>query len=418
MFSGGVNEPGMGAFGSYHEWQAPVRPDGRRRAHFEPMKEFGRLVRCFGPSIAGTTKRTDLAVGFYAPYWTTEYLSGPTVEAWAWKTQHLFYDGLARLLQLANLNYSLVDLERATPEALGRLPALVVFALDFMDAGTQEKLAAYVKSGGRLLLNPDLPVKDLGMQPCTVLSRALGVRPVGRRQRGLSYLVGGTDYLAQGELVELDAPRAEVLARAPEGVPCGVRAPVGGGAWVLAFGMSHVFDYQVRLLAGWLAQMGVRPAVETDGELQLCLRANERHGFLFVANLHDVPHAGRLRLTLPGESRAATLPRRGRLLVDRRRCLVLPLNVPLPGGDVLRYSTAEVLDVSSPRGRSVLVVKGAAGSEAEVELVGAARQAWVDGRRAAAERGDGRLRVRFGLTGGPQRLEVARAAAGRRRPST
>lgn len=407
MFSGGRNDPGMGAFGSRHEWQAPVTADGAKRPHFAALRDFGRQVRAFGPQLAETAKHCDLAVGFYAPYWTTEYLGGPAVERWEWQKHHLFYDGLARLLQLAGLNFSLVDLERATLEELRRQPALAVFALEFMDAGTQAKLRDYVRGGGRLLLNPDLPVEDLGGGPCTGLADALGVRVTGRRTRGLGYLIGKQDYLAQGSITELAAGGAEVVARTLDGVPCGLRvAREGGIALVLGFGLNHMFDYQVGLVRDLARALGVEPAVAADGDLQVCLRANERFGFLFVSNFHDVPSAGRIRMVLPGETRPTVFPARGRLRLERRRGYILPLNLPLPGGEVLRYTTAEVLDVGRRAGRLALTVTGARAAAAEVELVTAARGARLDGRPVVARRSGRRLRLSLTLTGEPQTLVV------------
>jgi beta-galactosidase len=409
MFSGGRNEPGMGAFGTGHEWQAPVAPDGTRRAHFAALRDFGRQVRAFGPRLARTAPLTDVAVGFYAPYWTTEYLTGPDVEAWEWKKHHLFHDGLARLLHLAHLNLRLVDLERVAPEALARERALVVFALDFMDAATQAKLRDWVRGGGRLLLNPEVPRHDLAGAPCTVLADGLGVRVTGTRHRDLLFRLGRgrEELLAQGVLSALEAPDGRVLAAALDGAPCAVRVRAGRGeAVVAAFGMSHVLDWQVDLVRDLAASLGVVPAVETDGRFHVCLRRDATGGFLFVANFHDVPARGRLRLTLPGEARPTRLPARGTLAIGARRGYMLPLNVELPGGDVLRYTTAEVLDATRRAGRLTLTVTGLPGAAGEVELVTARRGAALDGRRVGTRRSGRRLRLSFTLGGGPQRLVV------------
>jgi beta-galactosidase len=407
MFSGGRNEPGMGAFGAYHEWQAAVAADGRRRSHFAALRDFGRQLRCFGPLLADTRKHADVVVGFYAPYWTTEYLTGPAIEAWEWKKQHLFYDGLGRLLQLAHLNYSLIDLERATLEELTRLPALVVFTLEFMDAETQAKLVAYVKVGGRLLLNPELPVRDGGLEPCTILADSLGVRVVGQREGSPTYRVDGVEALAPGGLSWYEAPGAEVLARTVDGQPCGLSIEKDRGrVLLLGFGLNHMFDYQVALVGGFAARLGIRPAIETDPDLQVCLRANGGYGFLFVANYHDEPRAGRIRMVLPGESRATCFPSRGKLTLAARRSYVLPLNLPLTGGDVLRYAAVEVLEARARGREKKIVVTGAPGARGEVELVTASRAASLDGRRLAVQRVGRRLRVGFATTGGPQMLVV------------
>ena len=156
----------------------------------------------------------------------------------------------------------------------------------------------------------------------------------------------------------------------------------------------------------FVAALAVRPALQTDGDLQLCLRANERYGFLFVANFHDRAQAGKIRMVLPGETRPTTFPRRGRIALGNRRCYMLPLNVPLPGGDRIRYATAEVLAAAVKRGRTTLVVAGTPGTEAEIELVTAASSVRLDGKLLAAKRLGRRLRFNLALSGGRQTLVV------------
>jgi hypothetical protein len=85
---------------------------------------------------------------------------------------------------------------------------------------------------------------------------------------------------------------------------------------------------------------------------------------------------------------------------------VLPLNLSLAGGDVLRYATAEVLELSSRGGRHELVLAGARGATGEVELATAARSARLDGKAVAGRRIGRRLRVGFATTGAEQRLVV------------
>jgi beta-galactosidase len=407
MFSGGRNEEGMGAFGAYHEWQAAVTPEGRRRPHYAALRDFGRQVRAFGPRLAGTRKRADVALGFYAPYWTTEYLTGPGIEAWEWKKRELFYDGLARLLQLAHLNTSFRDLERTSLEELAREPALVVFTLDSMDAPTQEKLVGYVRAGGRLLLNPGLPLRGGGRESCTILADFLGVKVGGALTGNVRYRADGREALAQGEVTWFEAPGAEVVAETLDGRPCGLDLRRGAGqVLLLGFGLNHMFDYQVDLVRGLAARIGVRPSIETTSDLQVCLREGEGYGFLFVANFHDEPHSGRIRMVLPGEKRVTVFPSRGRMTLGNRRGYVLPLNLPLAGEDVLRYASTEVLDAQVRGGRIRLVVTGASDAEGEVELVTAAKRASLDGRRVESRRTGRRLRVRFTTTGKPQTLLV------------
>jgi beta-galactosidase len=282
-----------------------------------------------------------------------------------------------------------------------------VFALDVMDAGTQQKLVDYVRAGGRLLLNPELPQRGAGREPCTVLADFLGVKVGGTVGGNVCCRVAGREALAQGEVTWFEAPDAEVIAETPDGRPCGVDLRRGGGqVLLLGLGLNHMFDYQIGLVRDLAARIGVHPAIETDPDLQVCLRENGRHGFLFVANFHDEPHSGRIRMALPGETRATVFPSRGRIALGKRRCYVLPLNLPLGGGDVLRYSTAEVLDLQVRGREKRMVVTGAPAAAAEVELVTSAKSATLDGRRVEARRVGRRLRVRFATSGAPQTLRV------------
>ncbi len=405
MFSGGSNPAGLGAFGTYHEWQAAVAPDGRRREHYAALRAFGQQVHAFGPQLAGTRKQADVALGFYAPYWTTEYLFGPTIEALEWNKLNLFYDGLARLLQLAHLNSEFLDLETTPLEELRSHRALVVFSLESMDAATQEKLTDYVRGGGRLLLNPELPTRGAGREACTILADFLGVRVGGTLGGNACYRLGEQEALAPGGITWFEARADEVIAETAEGKPCGLHLRREAGQVILAgFGLNHMFDYQVDLVRDVMARLGVRPAIETDPDLQVCLRSDGALGFLFVANFHDQPRSGRVRMVLPGESRPTTFPARGRMVLGSRRGYVIPLNLPLAGEDVLRYASAEILAVSRHGGEQRLTVVGAPEAEAEVELVTAAGAVRLDGRKVTGTRRARRLRLRFATTGRPQML--------------
>jgi beta-galactosidase len=168
MFAGGENVPGLGAFGSYHDWQAPVGPQGETRPHLAPLKDFGRFVKWAGPLLAQTRKTIDTTLGFYLPYYGTEYWSGPWVEAIEAQRTAFWYDGLARLVSLAGYSYNYADIQRAPVEVLLKSPTLWLYSLDFMDGDTQAKLAEYVRAGGKLVLSPRLPTRNLRGERCTL----------------------------------------------------------------------------------------------------------------------------------------------------------------------------------------------------------------------------------------------------------
>ena len=76
----------------------------------------------------------------------------------------LFFDGLARLVQLNNINFDMTDLKKALVSDLLKKKSLILFSLGFLDEESQYKLADYVKHGGNLIINPYLPDKNLLMK--------------------------------------------------------------------------------------------------------------------------------------------------------------------------------------------------------------------------------------------------------------
>jgi len=121
MFSGGKGQVENESFGSYHEWQAPVTSDCKERAHIKPIKLFGMFLNSFGDKLSQTKKVYDTTIGFYPPYYATELLKGDYIKELETKRNLFFFDGLARLLQLAGFNYSIVDLENISTSELKKI---------------------------------------------------------------------------------------------------------------------------------------------------------------------------------------------------------------------------------------------------------------------------------------------------------
>ncbi|MFH1369464.1 MAG: beta-galactosidase [Elusimicrobiota bacterium] len=407
MFSGGRNEKEFAGMGMRHEWQAPVASNGEKRDHFAPIEEFGRIIRSFGPQLSSTEKSFDTAVGFYTPYYETEYLSGPEIERLENRKMKLFFDGIGRLLQLANINYKFVDIKKATPEELRKYPSIFVFSLEFMDENTQKNLAGYVSQGGKLILNPCMPDKDLNMDKCTALSDALGVADTGRAEKGF-YIIGSEDYNAEGELHTFSHnASAKAAAHDLDNRPCAVLTQYGkGSALVMGMGIYHLFDYHIDVIRDFSAMMGITPSVKLQKDLQATVRRNKDYGFLFLTNYNDVPRETKISMVLPGETKATTFPAGGKLKIMNRRGYVIPLNVPLPSGDRIRYAAAEIFDVKESKGKKEIAVRGAGGSLVEIELITSSKNAFLGGKKLAVKRKKGSMLIQFTAEGSIQKLSI------------
>lgn len=352
MFAGGENALGTGAFGTYHDWQAPIGPMGEKRDHLAPLKDFGRFLKWAGPHLAVTRKSVDTTLGVYFPYYATEYWSGSWTESLEGQRTALWYDGMARLIHLAGYSVQCADIQRSSLDVLLKHKSLWVFSLGFMDHETQVKLADYVKGGGKLFLGPCLPRQGLRGEKDTALGDALGLSVVGGTTKNL-IRSGDQEYWVQGP-IETYAAQNEVRhwIRSESG-PAVIQARAGQGQVLVAgFGLPHVFDHFRHWVRDWGESMGVVPKVELDPwDLQASLRANEEKGFLFLFNYHFTERAGSVTLPLPGDKRKIRLPRTGTLVLPPLSGTILPLHVPLRPGVTLSYATAEILDLTTtPRG--------------------------------------------------------------------
>ncbi|MBL8023850.1 MAG: beta-galactosidase [Elusimicrobia bacterium] len=357
MFAGGRNPRGLGAFGTYHDWQAPVGPGGEPRAHLAPLKDFGRFLKWAGPHLALTKKNVDTTLGFYFPYYATEYCSAPWTDQIEAQRTNLWYDGMARLIHLAGYSVNSTDIQRSPEEVLSKHKSLWVYSLGFMDHDTQLKLAAYVKNGGALFLGPSLPTHDLRGQKDRTLANELGIKITGG-QTGNLFPGKKQDEWVQGPIQTYSATKETRRWMELASGPAVIQAESGKGkVLVVGFGMPHVFDHFRHWVREWAENMGVFPKVNCDPwDLQASLRTSKESGFLFLFNYHFTSRTGSVTLPLPGTGKNLRLPKKGTIVLPPLSGVILPLNIPLSPGVSLTHSTAEVLEVSvTPRGlRAVL----------------------------------------------------------------
>ncbi len=369
MFAGGENPPGVGAFGSYHDWQAPIGPEGEKREHLGPLKDFGRFLKWAGPHLASTKKSVDTTLGMYFPYYATEYWATPWSDALEGQRTNLWYDGMARLIHLAGYSVNCADIQRSPVDVLLSHKSLWVFSLNFMDHETQAKLAGYVKNGGTLFLGPCLPTLDLRGQRDQTLADELGLTLTGGQSGNLIHSAG-RDYWVQGPVQSYGSP-AEIYRNLelPTG-PSVIQVEAGKGkVHVAGFGLPHVFDHFRHWVRQWGEGMGVVPKVQCQPwDLQASLRASDESGFLFLFNYHFTEKEGSVTLPLPGSDEIVRLPEKGTLALPPLSGAILPLNISVRSRVKLVYATAEVLDLSSNPQEITLGMRTLPGKPVELAL--------------------------------------------------
>ncbi len=356
MFAGGTNEAGVGQFGNYHEWQAPIASDGRLRSHFASLAGFGEFVNGIGAGAANMPSAADLHLGFYGEYYNTEYLEGPMADKLFSVRNEFFFDGQARQAYLTGYQVGLEDIKK---QPLGRLKALSVFSTMFMDAGTQKKLFDYAKGGGKLLFCGETLLRDEEWRPCGVFLDSLGlkaervpkVRTVGFL--GREVYLHNQDINVFGQL----SPGDKVIA-VHKNRPCGIIRKVGKGSLcLLGFHLSDKFDYFKPCFDAVCAELGVKKTVSSGGyDLVTMLRRDEKSGFLMIANYHDDAVPGRISTEFNGD--AIEFP----VNMVNRSAVIVPLHYGLGNGAMIRYATCEITSVAR-RGRGLEIKYHTASAE-------------------------------------------------------
>ena len=86
---------------------------------------------------------------------------------------------MLKALQVLNIDYDMVDLCQASADTLGKYKQVWAFSTDEMNAGDQQTLVDYARTGGQLVMFPYLPDREMSQKPCTIIRDALSVKPSG-----------------------------------------------------------------------------------------------------------------------------------------------------------------------------------------------------------------------------------------------
>ncbi|MHB8963502.1 MAG: beta-galactosidase [Saccharofermentanales bacterium] len=346
MFAGGTNLPGTGYLGHRHNWQSPVDTDGKLNPQYPVIAHLGRMLKACGESLAPAHKEAVVTLGLIPDYYMTEYRNGQTAkfcdELILYREEFL-YEGMGKAMSLLNISYEGYDLTSKAAVSLEKHPAMAVFCTPYMDVQIQRRLADYVTAGGRLMLFPTVPVKDMLGNPCTVLADFLEVTP-----RIVDF--GFADIDGVEEAVVWSATSfgdvENGFASSHSGFTCAFTKEIGQGkAVVFGIAMQHDFYYYDQIVLNLFKKMDVEPLFVSDSindKLLLLSRANEEGGrYLFINNIDE--YTKKTHFFFKGEALFG-----GKLLsVNPRSGLMLPLDIEFSKDLYIKYSTAEIIGFES-----------------------------------------------------------------------
>jgi beta-galactosidase len=282
-----INDVGDGtarlAFtGQRHGFAAPVSPEGHLNSTYTAITRVVKTIRGVEQILATSTEESDdFAVGFVPDHYMSEYHAPNSAQRTAQIADLERFRGfgprdvLSRALLLNGYSFPAVNLQTAVPKAKG----IVLSTGRTLGREVQQRLAAFVEQGGKLLLVGLLPDQDHDGAPCTVLADALGLKSAGivedtmtpKGQYWPSVSAEGWAAprpevrvgIAQLLSSSTDAPLRTLLREIASGQPCAVQVSAGHGEAIV---MGCDYPADLDLYRAFLSALGIEPRWQLDAD--------------------------------------------------------------------------------------------------------------------------------------------------------
>ncbi|WP_100010002.1 beta-galactosidase [Lentibacillus sediminis] len=357
MFVGGENMENIGLLGRRHEWQAPLTAEGKKRPHFQVIQHLGRMLQVYQKPLLQTKQQTDTHLAFYPDYYRTEFKekndSGMIDELELERDRNL-YNGFARGLRLNNIIFDGLNLMEDGGIDPAEVPTLWVFAAKWMDEPIQQKLADYLHAGGKLVLFPVIPTKNMNGDPCTILKDCIDVE-IRETKRETGFVrVEDVDSVKVSGMEMYDTQEGAFgWPETAEEAVIGFEKQIGRGKLVM-YGASMEDDYQYKrqIYRSLAERIGVKSRFALEDELDISMRSSTDGGeFIFLHNFDEYKKATTIHIDgnplLDGRE----------LTVSAKSGLMLPLEVNITDELTVQYGTGEIFQVEETDEELTLSVK-------------------------------------------------------------
>ncbi|MBZ0274492.1 MAG: beta-galactosidase, partial [Anaerolineae bacterium] len=232
LFFDGENDPVLSPT-RRHDWGHPVRKNGTLRRHYARYPKLSRVLTTYGADLVQSRPKTVATIGFLLDDFMTEINNAatkPATDILTHQRDMLLFDFLARGLALTHRPFNALELARADLDP-AQTPVLFVMMEKQCDAAVQQKLADYVRQGGRLILAGRMCTETFAHAPCTILRDALGIQRVHSRPPFASVRIQAFDYpdTPASFLETYSGDFDEVFATSADGQTVGFVKQVGAG---------------------------------------------------------------------------------------------------------------------------------------------------------------------------------------------
>jgi beta-galactosidase len=367
LFFAGENDPILSPV-KRHDWGPPIRKDGTPRRHYARYGRLSQVLSAYGTDLVISQPKTVTTIGFVLDDFMTEVNNDFTRTASNILTHQrdtVLFDFIARGLALTHRPFDAIELSRAELD-VARTPLLWVMMEKQCDQAVQEKLAEYIRQGGRLILVGRMCEETFNHAPCSILRDTIGIESVQSDSPFTQALINAFDYTdVPVSFVETyDSDFDEVFATSADGQTVGFIKHVGSGQ-VMVFGAALPADNfdDLDILHQMANRMGCQPLFNLSDWADVRISEGENGTFLFINNYQDDSVENTIT------SGGVSLFGGHSIVLPARRGAILPMEWEVRLGVVIHYITAEITDVVDEE-TQLLLKTDQAEFFAEVSLTG------------------------------------------------
>ena len=361
MFSQGRNPARKGYSGDTFYWFNPLTPEGERTHVFSLVKRLSKIIKTSENLIVDAKRKAEVCVLFYPPYYATE-LERPVGKECALKftateiRRSAYFDGLLKVLQVLNVDYDMVDLNKASLDVLDKYKQVWAFCTDEMNAEAQLTIVDYAKAGGHIVIFPYLPDREMSQKPCSIIRDAVSVYPAGVENID-SPLIDVYDLkdikCANPQTIydEKSISASEIIARTINGKVCGFTKSIGKGTlihlgtWIGFDTEGHLPVYNAILNK---SSANLRQASSSNFHINVRERFTRNHSaVLFIGNYYNEEQAGTVSYSHPESGETIAIPySKGDTIWPPLYAILTPVCLDVSDGIKILHSTSDILDVT------------------------------------------------------------------------
>ncbi len=378
---------------AYDLFADPVGNDGKPHAPvYDVTQAFNFFVRQWEPELAGTRKAYDVVIGLTEELYLMASYAGKEQDA---KNTAIFEDNasgassvsgnraatvvdgieaLTKVLTRNNVQFAVMNLDHPNREP-GFDELLIVPNDGALSPAAFAYLEEHAERRGRVAFYPEVPVRDADGEARTGIAEEIGYR-VKRRVPRFGMKAGdigrrfmtmpGLDGVPADRVNTFELPEGATPLMTFEGETSAYRSSFRNGeAAVFGFapeytGIDNVTAWR-RLLLPFLACERRCGAIRD--RFHVAARSGPRMTLAAVVNMTGTSESDTI-VVATGEGAPRTFPTLSKLRLAPLAARLLPVNVRLPYGVLLAYSTSELVPLDAARRR--WQATGDPGTEGEI----------------------------------------------------